>query len=125
MTLRTFAIYSSTTGLFTGRHVMCFENEIARNTPEGCAVMVGRYDRLLHRVDVETGTVVAYAPPHDSPILVQQRAAKARRRIDALERAQLRPLRELQLDPANADARSRLAEIEREIAGLRVDLHRV
>jgi len=124
MTLRTWGIYSTTTGLFTGRHFLCFESEIARNIPEGCEALQGRYDRFSQRVDVETGIVVAYERPK-AEVDAEARSARdlhARRRIEQLERAQHRPLREAQLDPANADAHARLAQIESEIAELRADL---
>ena len=49
----------------------------------------------------------------------QQARDRALPQIAELERRQLRPLRELLIDPNNADARSRLAEIDEQIATLR------
>lgn len=75
-------------------------------------------------VDVATGQVVAYQRP-PGELEAEQRTARdrrARQRIEQLERLQLRPARELALDPSNAEAKRRLADIEAEIAGLRAEL---
>jgi len=101
---------------------------VARNTPANCKafeVLTGiSVDRSYSRFDVASGTIVAYERPAPE-VAAEQRAARerrARRRIDELEQSQLRPMRELAIDPANAEAKRRLAEIDGEIAGLRPDL---
>lgn len=120
-TARQWALYSVDTGLFTGRHIMCPEADIAQNTPAGCAALEGRYDRHTQRVDVATGAVVAYQRPQSEVDAEQRetRRRKAQRKIERLELAQHRPMRELQLDPNNATAKQRLDAIDAEIAGLR------
>ena len=84
----------------------------------------GRFDKRLKRVDVATGDVVAYERPA-TEIEAERKAARnrrARQRIARLELSQLRSMRELAIDPNNGTAKRRLAEIEAEIVGLRVDL---
>lgn len=123
--LRTFALYHLATGHFTGKHILCTKDMLGRNTPEGCASIEGRYDRMCQRVDLETGSVI------DDEILAeqnrrirerQQRRDHAALRIAELERKQARPQRELQLDPNNAEARARLEQIDAQIAALREEL---
>ncbi len=102
------------------------ERLLALNTPAGCKPIAGTFDRLSQRVDVATGAVVAYQRPA-AEIEAEQRAERdrqARQRIEQLERASWRPLRELQIDPENAEAKRRLAEIDGEIAGQRDRLAR-
>jgi hypothetical protein len=120
----TVSFYDPNTGLFTGRRRRGPREHALRAVPKGLAAIEGRYDRHTQRVDVETGNVVAYERPA-AELEAEQRAKRdrhARERIAALERAQHRSLREIAIDPANAEARGRLDEIEREIAGLRGDL---
>lgn len=85
-------------GAFTGRTFSGPERDLAANIPDGCTAVEG----LLR------------LPP--AP---KRTGDRRRARIDELERAQARPMRELQLDPANVEAKRRLVEIEREIARLR------
>jgi rare lipoprotein A (peptidoglycan hydrolase) len=87
-------------------------------------------------MDVANGGVIDYQPPQPSPdhewnadarrwdlsaAAAERigRRAQAASRIEALERAQARPIRELAIDPSNAEARKRLEAIEGEIASLR------
>lgn len=83
---------------FTGPH-----SALAANTPDGCRAVEG----LL---PFERG---------DDPQLKRDRVLA---QIAALELRQARPLRELQIDPANFNAAHRLAEIEADIAKLRAQL---
>jgi hypothetical protein len=88
--------------------------------------MARRVRRKPRRHGAQVAAHVAYERPA-SELQAEQRAAqaeRARHRIEALERSQARPMRELQLDPNNATAKQRLAEIEAEIAGLRGELMR-
>jgi thioredoxin-like negative regulator of GroEL len=122
---RPYAYYDVTSGLFSARSVLASSKSMAEaNAPAGYAAIEGRYDRLTQRVDVATGNVVAYERAAAEIEAEQQakRAERARHRIEVLERAQHRPMRELAIDPNNAEAKRRLAEIETEIEGLRGQL---
>lgn len=124
--------------------------DLAANTPSGLTPILGEVDGLSQRVDVvalaaaKEGAraedfVVDYQPPRPSvnhewdanrrrwtksaPVVARELAdRRARARIAALELAQHRPVRELTIDPNNAEAQSRLDEIDSEIATLRQDL---
>lgn len=114
--LRMWSFYSLADGTFTGRRFTTSSPELlAANTPEGCAAIAGRHDRQTARVDLETGEVVAYEPPPDA----RRERDRAEARIARLESRQARPIRELFLNPNNAEAKRRLQEIEDEIAALR------
>lgn len=76
------------------------ERALAANTPEGCSAVEG----------------VLPIPPRNDPELIRSRIVE---RIEALERKQARPLRELAMDPGNEKAASKLAAIEAEIASAR------
>lgn len=119
--MRTWAFYDLATGLFTGKHLMCTEDMLSRNTAEGCASIAGRYDRYTQRVDLDTGEVVS--DPSLSMERDQQRMREqALAQIAELERRQLRPQRELLVDGNNEEARSRLIEIDERIATLRAQI---
>lgn len=114
-------IYAKDTGIVL-RCMTVPKRAIAPNVRQGEAWIEGHLDKRSQRVDVATGAVVAYQRPA-SEIEAEQRAARdrlARQRIAELERAQHRPLRELAIDPANAEAKKRLTKIDEEIAALRV-----
>lgn len=134
-----WSFYDATTGLFTGRRVLCSERLLERNIRPGEAAIEGMFDHLSQRVDVESGEVVDYQPPQpdaDHEWIAEARRwrkrpeiaeaerldRRSRERIAELEIAQLRPLRELAVDPDNAAAKQRLVEIEAEIAELRPSL---
>lgn len=117
-----WSVYSLETGLFTGQRFACPDSMVEANTPQGCGVIAGRHDKLSQRVDVATGTVVAYERPA-AEIEAEQIAARdrqARRRIAELEAQQARRVRELL-----AETDPRLRAIDDEIAGLRGVLARV
>lgn len=120
--MRRWSFYRLSDGAFTGQNLMAFEHSLAANIPPGCAALEGVFDHERQRVDLGTGTVV------DDEVLAeqsrrnreqQQRRDYAALRIADLERRQARPLRELQIDPNNAEARRRLGEIDEQIAALR------
>ena len=122
--MSTWSFYDPGTGLFSGRRCCCSRKLLSLNTPAGYAAVEGAYDPKSERVDIETGAVVAYQRPA-SEVDAEQRAARAqhaRQRIEELERAQLRPVRELLIDPTNTAAKRRLQDIESEIAAKRADL---
>lgn len=101
------------------------------NTPEGCIAIAENIDR--HSQRFENGQIVDYLPPQPSDdhewnagtkrwVLKQavlerdQAISSAKAEIARLESAQLRPLRELALDNADTIARSKVAEIDEQIA---------
>lgn len=117
----TYSFYRLDSGEIVGRRFGGPHADLAANTPAGCAAIEGALDRLSQRVDVATGEVVGYQRPA-SEIEAEQRSRRhhlARKRIADLERAQQRALREFAIDPANAEARRRIAEIDEEIGELR------
>jgi len=143
MPLRFYSLYDKTTGRFTGRTFGIDvgqdreRNEhISRHTPDGYAVIEGKFDSLSQRVDLSTKQVIDYQPEQPSaehawsvetrrwtlsPEAQQRKQARAAAlvQIRDLEASQLRPLRELALDPTNAEARTRLRAIEAQIPKLR------
>jgi hypothetical protein len=123
--MRRWSFYRLSDGAFTGQCLMSSQDALAGNTPPGCAALEGNYDHRSQRVDLQTGTVVddaALAEENRRSREQQQRRDHATLSIAELERRQLRPTRELQIDPTNAEARSRLEAIETQIAGLRTSL---
>lgn len=116
-----WSFYDTATGVFSTRTFTGNRGSLRNNTPKGCAALEGRYDRLSQRVNVETGEVVAYDSPERDAVAQESRQRAAKARIEELERAQLRPLRELVLN-GDEKARDRLAEIDGEIAAARADL---
>lgn len=125
MRLTAWSFYDPQTGLFTGRKFTGLTEYLAANTPTGCAAVEGAYDARSQRVDLQTGAVVDDADLAESNRQRrdrEQRRAHASLRIEELERRQLRPMRELQIDPANAEALARLRQIEAQILALRADL---
>lgn len=87
--------------VYTGKTFTGPAHALATNTPEGCRAVEGPLERDRNRLD---------------PELERSRTLE---RIEALERQQARPLRELAIDPANAEATQRLAVIDEQIAMLR------
>lgn len=64
--MNTYSIYCTRTGLFTGATIICAAQHLAANVPAGHSCMLGRYDHLSQRIDVETGRVIDYQPPRPS-----------------------------------------------------------
>jgi hypothetical protein len=121
-----WSFYRADTGEFTGRVFVGLERTLALNIPAGCKALLGSFDPRSQRVDLATGQVVAYQRPA-AEIEAEQRAVRARsarQRIASLELAQLRPIRELAIDPENAEAKRRLEAIDGEIAALRAEITR-
>ncbi len=116
--MTTWSFYDLATGLFIGR---TRRGDRVGTVPTGCGYIAGFYDRLSQRVDLDTGQVITYERTQ-AEIAAARRDRERRvavHRIAALEMAQQRPMRELALDPANADARQRLAAIDAAIAAAR------
>lgn len=116
--MKIFSEYRKADGVFTSCVVVGMEPSETDST----AWKAGQFDHRMQRVDLSSGEVLAYDAPAPDRTREQKRRAQAR--IENLERQQLRPLRELALNPANAGATRRLSEIETEIAGLRSALAR-
>lgn len=55
--------YESATGIFSGRSFCGPEAFLAINTPSDSSAHEGQVDHLSQRVDLVTGTLVAYQPP--------------------------------------------------------------
>jgi hypothetical protein len=114
------SFYDSRTGIFD-RRILSLSNEslIAKNTPADHIAVMGRYDRSSHVVNLSTGEIESI-PVRSETAATDRRILKAR--IKRLELSQLRPERELRLDPTNESARQRLAEIEAKIVELRQNI---
>lgn len=126
-----WSFYDPANGRLVGRTYAGPADGLAINTPPGLVAVPGDHNHETHRVTLETGAVEQWREPRptrdhewDSTAGAWRlsRAAEhraAREQIAALETKQLRPLRELLVDPSNMPARHRLADIENEIAALR------
>lgn len=90
--------------VYTGKTFTGPVHALAANTPAGCRAVEGLLERDRNRRD---------------PELERSRTLD---RIEALERQQARPMRELKIDPSNAEAARRLAAIDAQIATLRATL---
>lgn len=122
--MKTWSFFDPATGLFSGRGFSGTEMALSENTPDGLVPIEGTYDRRSQRIDVATGAVVAHEPTAPEIAADSHAALKRQRRqrIVALEQKQLRPLREIAIDPSNAEAKQRLQEIDDEIAAKRAEL---
>ena len=133
---RTVSFYDAATGQILGATFTGPDHAIELNTPAGCLAIEGEHDHLSRRVDLETGEVVDWQPPapdedHEwnperkrwlkrpEVVAAEQADQSARAQIAAAELAQLRPLRELLLNPNDAQARTRLQQLEETIAAAR------
>jgi len=144
--MKTYSFYDAQTGLFVGKTFSSNDEQhdtrrdpVKAHTPEGLQSN-RRYSRsLVKEGRSATGEVVDYQPVQPSPehewnsdtkrwVVSAAAADRTRKRtaalarIAALEAAQHRPLRELALNPQNADARKGLETIDSEIGGLRVSV---
>lgn len=63
MTSQTFSIYDVATGAFVGKTLVCALRHLPENVPDGCGCILGEFDHMSYRVDLETGQVVDYQPP--------------------------------------------------------------
>jgi hypothetical protein len=120
-----WSFYDAKTGEFSRR---CVNQSKQPRAPDGFVAIEGRYDKLTHRFDFESGVVVEEentlaieAIQHD--LFVQLTKLK----IDDLEKRQLRRMRDATLRPNERDNEGklpsdRLREIDDEIATLRSSL---
>jgi hypothetical protein len=110
----TWHFYRIADGRFTGEAYDGPEAYLIQNIPPGCEAATGVTDWRRQRV--EYGELVE-CEPEPEPRSV--RNAELATQIRALEAQQARPLRALALDPTDATARAKLAEIEAAIDELR------
>jgi hypothetical protein len=137
-------LFDLSTGLFTGRSMSASPEFLEANRPDGYEWIDGVIDPQSQRVDLKDRLIVDYQPPPPSDdhewiperkryrlkpevAQAQARRAAAVNEIEQLERASLRPLREVRLAELDGravpdQARARLVEIETRIAELRADL---
>ena len=136
--VKTFSLYEASTGLFTGKRLQCDEDALLEvRLPPGTLTVEGAYDHMSQRVDLATGSVVAYYPlaptaehewnaaskrwqVKDLRNNAEGRRAEIFARIHALETSQGRAIREATL--GDAAALKRLREIDAEITALRAEL---
>jgi hypothetical protein len=136
--IKTFSLYEASTGMFTGKRLQCDDDDLLEvRLPAGTLTIEGAYDHMSQRVELSTGSVVAYHPLAPSPdhewnaaskrwqLKPGVRESEGRRsviyaRIHALETSQGRAIREATL--GDAAAMKRLKEIDAEIAALRAEL---
>lgn len=126
-----WSFYDPATGRLVGRTFSGPASMLAANTPAGLAAIAGEHNHITHRVTLATGEVEQWRDPRpsddhewDSEAGAWRRSAAADRRdalarIVGLEAQQLRPLRELAVDPDNPIARERLTSLDAQIAALR------
>jgi hypothetical protein len=125
--MKTWSFYNARTGRFLGRKYSgpnsyaVGAKELARNTPDGFVAIQGDFDRFTQRFDIGAGKVVT-----DPSLTAERNAFEKRQRalsaIAELERRQARSLRELAVDPNNAEASQRLRDLDDRIAKLRAEL---
>jgi hypothetical protein len=131
----TVTIYSEDDGRIVGI-LTTTEDLIEKNIPPGCSYVPGAHDARNRRINTISKAVEAYQPPQDDPDAVWDAAkelweipasifaarvdkADMTRRIEALERTQLRALRELALDIDPILNRAKLKAIDDAIVELR------
>lgn len=64
--MNSYSIYFLESGIFTGGIVSCDPERLLANVPDACSCILGVYDHLSQRVDLETGAVIDYQPPQPS-----------------------------------------------------------
>lgn len=115
------------------------EEQLERNIPAGCGYIDGAHDGRTRRVNLVTKEVEAFQPPQDdtdavwdaerevweipAAILARRRDnADAVRRIELIERTQLRALREIALGIDPVINKAKLKLIDDQIVELRASL---
>ena len=141
-----YYFYNSTTGVFSPIAFSGNIVDVGINTPGGHTAIEGEFDHLAQKIDLQTGQVVDYQPPApsndvnnmwawDAPTkrwaatptlsaLKTVRVAEVQAAIEAQEKSQDRPQRELMSAfrlslPAPAVALNRMLAIDNEITRLR------
>jgi hypothetical protein len=141
-----YQFYDIVTGIFSGRSYSGPSEHLIDNTPPNCAAKIGVFDHLSQKVDLSTGKVVDYVPDSPknddnkswawnpdikrwvaNPTLLANKTSRIsaiQSAIDAQERMQDRPLRELMTAfrlslPVPIFAANKMASIDAEILRLR------
>jgi hypothetical protein len=122
MSLRRWSYYRESDGLFISQRRSTNNAQlVSRTAPDGCIAIEGHYDRFTQRFDIASGKVVA-----DPSLAAERDACRRQQRaltgIAELERRQARAMRELAIDPDNAEASQRLRDLDGRIAKLRAEL---
>lgn len=107
--------YDSVSGIFSSLSIRGTKEIADKNCPSGHTPIAGNFNRLKQKFDTETNSVIDY----DSGNSRDRDDRIARAKITQLELSQLRPERELRLDPMNETALRKIAEIDAKIAELR------
>jgi hypothetical protein len=136
----TYSVYDLETGLFTGLQISTSSPSpewILASTPPGCELYEGVVDHTTHKYDLKTCTLVAHRPEPPSPDhewdvigklwvnVIVRRREEAQAAIDALERKQLRSLRESLIETdllRRESAVDRVKDIDDQIKELRKQL---
>jgi hypothetical protein len=64
--MNTWSTYFLCSGLFTGFRLQISAASLEVNVPEDCGCIVGEYDSLAERVDIDSGLVIEYRPDQPS-----------------------------------------------------------
>ena len=129
-----WSFYDPETGVISSRKFSGKSSAVAINTPPGLVAIAGDLDYLSARI--VDGIAVDWIPPQPGDDHAwdgerkrwrlsddaTRRSAATRSAMDTisrLESMQLRPLRELALDPTNVASRERLADIDAQIENAR------
>ncbi len=134
--IREFTVFDVDTGAIR-YHLSCAVEHVAANTPHGCDVIEGHFDGRTCRIENGAPVSVADAPPSDRHMwddacqeyvlkpefsAAERRCSRLLSALSALEQRQLRPLRELAVNPDDQAAKDRLAELENDAGELRRQL---
>jgi hypothetical protein len=120
--VKAYSFYDPETGALSGSTFYATRPEyLAANTPRGLAAVEGEWSASDHVVDLNTKAVVARSPMA-SAVDPDRHRRETLVKIAQLEARQMRPLRELAIDPHDRQARDRVSAIDAEIAALRTSL---
>lgn len=61
--MKTYTLFHTASGFFTGRTLSIPANMLALNTPDGMGAIEGNFDHLCQRLDLVTREVVDWTPP--------------------------------------------------------------
>lgn len=61
-----YSLYDAATGIFTGVSLSCQDCDLQANIPDGQRCIIGHYEQLSQKVDIESGSVHDYQPPQPS-----------------------------------------------------------
>lgn len=135
---QTYSFYDPATGLFTGQQFTGSDEALLANLTGTLWAMPGRFDHLSQAVEPMTGRIIDYQPPSPGDDYVWDETARrwllspaaqqtadadtaARERLDAIDRASIRALREAAIGDKTA-AVAMLTSLEAEAVTLREDV---